>query len=242
MRRQHVVVESRVCAATSATDRAPCRCRMSSRRRSRRSMAGRDEFSIIFSISEWTCRIIRPLPNECNSTGRRAVNYADEQKLAPASAPSAGPARRSSRFQLCPALSRRCSGASRRQRARPRHRITVARSGARARRRRQRRGALASASRSRGIASRTAPYAADALVRRSNAAQSARRQDLVLHSLPGRGGGLGGAVHGAASGRHAVPFVPQSGAADRPRHRARRSHVPAVCRTPGTCARGASYR
>ena len=92
---------------------------------------------------------------------------------------------------------------------------------------------LASASRSGGAAGRPAPHAADAPVRRSHAAHAARRQDLLLHALPGRGGRVGRAVHGAAARRHAVSFLPQSGAADRARHRARGSHVPAAVQHTG---------
>ena len=92
---------------------------------------------------------------------------------------------------------------------------------------------MASASGSRRSAGGFAPHAAHPPVRRSHAAQSARRQDLVLHSFLGRGSRVGGVGHGAASRRHAVSRVSQPGAANRPRHFAGRSHVPVSVEHPG---------
>jgi hypothetical protein len=66
MRRQQVVVEMRVRAATSATDKAPCRCKMSSSRRSSRSMTWWDVCSTIADKMKWTFRIIGHIRNEHN--------------------------------------------------------------------------------------------------------------------------------------------------------------------------------
>ena len=145
-------------------------------------------------------------------------------------------------FSYVRSVSRRRGAAPGSQRPRARHRI--ARGGARARARRRRRGggSLAPASRCAGSAGGPAPHGAHALVRRSHAAHAARRQDLVLHALARRGGGVGCRVHGAASGRHAVSVVPQPGAAHRPRHFARGFDVPAALEharhVQGTAAAG----
>ena len=49
---QQVVVDNLVCEATSATDSAPCLCRMSRMRKSKRSTAGRMGFSISSRLME----------------------------------------------------------------------------------------------------------------------------------------------------------------------------------------------
>ncbi len=129
-------------------------------------------------------------------------------------------------LQLSRDVARRRGQAPRRQREHARHRVPVHRNGARARRTAHRGGSVESAPRRTRSADRPAAHDADAHLRRSHAAHSAAGQDFVLHEMHRRGSGGRRAVHGAATGRHAVSVVSRARLADRARPQPGRSDVP----------------
>ncbi len=149
-----------------------------------------------------------------------------EQRISLAHSAAAGATRRQTRLQLPRDVAGRRRQAARLQRRYARHRLSRDGTRARARRSAHGGGSVESAPRSAGTADRAAPHAADADLRRSHAADSAAGQDLVLHQVDRRRGGIGGAVHGAAAGRYVVPVVSHAGPADRARPQPRRSDVP----------------